>query len=80
MSTVLKSHKEDNNKINRKELSELLQSVGISISDYPTDLFPPTSKYNQELFSLAEILVELAFYNLNEKQSRHTNKESGDLL
>ncbi len=79
MSTVL-PQKWDRIKINRKELAELLKSAGLSISDYPTDLFPPTTKYNQELYSLAEILVELAFYNLNEKQSRNTIKESGDLL
>lgn len=79
MSTVL-PQKWDETKINRKEFSELLESAGLSISDFPKDLFPATSQYNQELFSLAEILVELAFYNLNEKQSRHTNKESGDLL
>jgi hypothetical protein len=60
MNTALSPQKWDGPKIDRKELSKLLQSVGLSISDYP-------SEYNQELYRLAEILVELAFYNLNEK-------------
>jgi hypothetical protein len=67
MNTALSPQKWDGPKIDRKELSKLLQSVGLSISDYPSDLFPPSTKYNQELYRLAEILVELAFYNLNEK-------------
>lgn len=67
MSTVL-PQKWDETKINRKELSELLKSAGLSISDFPKELFQLKSQYNQELFSLAEILVELAFYNLNENK------------
>ena len=67
MNTEL-PQKWDGIKINRKELSELLASAGLSISDFPNELFPPKSQYNQELFSLAEILVELAFYKLNENK------------
>lgn len=70
----------ENVKIDRKELSELLLSAGISISHLPIDLFPLKNKKHQELFFLAEILTDLTFYTLSENDNGQSNKKSSDLL
>jgi hypothetical protein len=80
MTTHHINEHESISKIDRKELSDLLASVGISISDYPPDIYPPRTPYDQELWRLADLLVQLAFHKLNEQQRVQSNKESSDLL
>jgi hypothetical protein len=81
MTTHLNSSSWKNDKIDRKELSQLLEIVSISISDFPPDFHIPKTQHDQELYCLAGILVELAFYSIkNENTNGQSNKAGGDLL